>query len=303
MFLQMVRGGYFLLTTWEEKALQALSQTREITVGSRTIYLQEFGNGPAVLMLHGGGPGANGMSNYSRNVDALSDRYRVLVPDMPGFGASTKGLDQSDLFGDLAQTMVGLLDALNIERSHVVGNSLGGACALRMALEVPDRIRRLVLMGPGGIGTTRGLPTEGIRQLIGYYKGDGPSREKIRNFIREYLVYDGSLVSDDLIEVRYQASLDPEVIASPPLQGPKSLDAAVKMDLTRDKRLKTLAHPTLILWGREDRVNKPSGGRSLSRKLRNCDLYEFANTGHWVQWERADEFNAVVLAFLNQEAS
>jgi 4,5:9,10-diseco-3-hydroxy-5,9,17-trioxoandrosta-1(10),2-diene-4-oate hydrolase len=285
-----------------ESALPDQNTAQFITVGSRLIHLQEFGSGPPVLMLHGGGPGANGLSNYSRNVEALSAKYRLLVPDMPGYGASTKGLDQSDVFGDLAQTMRGLLDALNIPRAHIIGNSLGGACALRMALDTPDRVGRLVLMGPGGIGTTRGLPTDGLKQLIGYYKDSGPSREKLRKFILDYLVFDGSRVPDELIEARYQASIDPEVVASPPLQGPKSLDVAIKMDFTRDKRLKSLAHPTLVLWGREDRVNKPAGGHTLAKALKNCDLYEFAKTGHWVQWERASEFNSVVSAFLDQGA-
>lgn len=273
---------------------------RDVAVGTRSIRVQEFGEGPALLMLHGGGAGANGLSNYGRNIEALAAHYRVVVPDMPGYGASTKGLDQSDVFGDLARSMIGLLDALGIGKAHIVGNSLGGACALRMALDAPDRVGRLVLMGPGGIGTTRGLPTEGLRKLIGYYKGDGPSREKLTDLIRNYLVFDGSQVPDDLIEQRYQASIDPEVVASPPLQGPSSLDAALRMDFTRDKRLKALAHHTLVLWGRDDRVNKPSGGRTLAKTLRNCDLYEFANTGHWVQWERAEQFNAVTLAFLSQ---
>jgi 4,5:9,10-diseco-3-hydroxy-5,9,17-trioxoandrosta-1(10),2-diene-4-oate hydrolase len=254
-------------------------------------------------MLHGGGAGANGLSNYGRNIEALSAHFRVIVADMPGYGASTKGLDQSDVFGDLAQTMIGLLDAMGIAQTHVIGNSLGGACALRMALDAPDRVGRIVLMGPGGIGTTRGLPTEGLKKLIGYYKGDGPSLEKLQDFIRNYLVFDGTRVPDTLIEARYAASIDPEVVASPPLQGPGSLDAAMKMDFTRDKRLKALPHHILVLWGREDKVNKPAGGRTLARTLRNCDLYEFANTGHWVQWERADEFNAVTLSFLSQASA
>lgn len=273
---------------------------RDIAVRARSIRLHEFGSGPALLMLHGGGAGANGLSNYGRNIDALAKHFRVLVADMPGYGASSKGLDQSDVFGDLATTMLELLDAIGVSQAHVVGNSLGGACALRMALDAPERVERLVLMGPGGVGTTRGLPTEGIKKLIGYYKGDGPSLEKLTDFIRNYLVFDGTRVPDELIAQRYDASIDPEVVASPPLQGPSSLEAALRMDFTRDKRLKSLAHHTLVLWGREDKVNKPAGGRTLAKTLRNCDLYEFANTGHWVQWERADEFNAVVTSFLSQ---
>lgn len=275
------------------------SNLRCIAVGTRRIAYLEAGEGDAVLMLHGGGAGASGWSNYSRNVEELSRRFRVIVPDMPGYGGSTKGLDRGDPFGDLAQSMLGLLDALNVPRAHVVGNSLGGACALRMALERPERIGRLVLMGPGGIGTSRGLPTQGLKKLLGYYKGDGPSIEKLRDFIRNYLVYDASAVTEDLIRERFKASIDPEVVKSPPLQGPKGLAGVIKMDLTRDSRLATLATPTLVLWGTEDKVNKPSGGTYLQRHMPNCDLYLFAKTGHWIQWERAEEFNAITTSFLS----
>lgn len=276
------------------------NQGRDIVVGTRTIRLYEFGSGTPLLLLHGGGPGASGLTNYSRNIEHFAKTHHVLVPDMPGYGGSTKGVDRSDTFGDLASGIRGLLDALGIARAHAVGNSLGGACALRIALDTPDRIGRLVLMGPGGIGTTRGLPTTGLRKLLGYYKGSGPSLERMRDFI-DYLVFDPSLVPDELIRARYEASIDPQVVASPPLQGPKGLGAAIRMDFTRDARLAKLAHPTLILWGRDDRVNRPSGGRTLAATLANGDLFEFANTGHWVQWERADEFNAVTSAFLSYD--
>src|SRR5262245_54715628 len=111
-----------------------------IRIDGRDIWVAEAGKGPALLMLHGGGPGATGISNFSRNVPALAEHFRVIVPDLPGYGGSTKRIDRADPFGDLADAMLGLLDALKIERAHVLGNSLGGACALRMALERPERI-------------------------------------------------------------------------------------------------------------------------------------------------------------------
>ena len=145
------------------------------------------------MLLHGGGPGATGASNYARNIDAFASAgYRVLVPDMPGYGRSSKELDHSDPFGDLAMFVRGLLDALEVDKAHLVGNSYGGAAALRLALDRPDRVARLVLMGPGGIGTTRALPTKGLTELMNYYAGEGPSREKLRSFIRDYLVFDSS---------------------------------------------------------------------------------------------------------------
>ncbi|MBN3785319.1 alpha/beta fold hydrolase [Burkholderia sp. Ac-20353] len=274
---------------------------RTVRVGARNIFFTELGEGPVVLMLHGGGPGASGMSNYSRNVDALACHYRVVVPDMPGYGKSTKGLDRGDPFGDLAANMLGMLDALNIRRAHVIGNSLGGACALRMALERTDAVGRLVLMGPGGVDTTRGLPTPGLKRLLNYYKGDGPTLQKLTTFIRGDLVYDGSLVPDSTIQERFQFSIDPEVVASPPLLGPKGIPQFKKVDFTRDARLASVQNPTLVLWGTEDKVNRPGGAYSLQRRMPNCDVHLFSKTGHWVQWERADEFNAMVLAFLAQD--
>lgn len=272
--------------------------SRHVSVGRRQIFLSEVGQGHPLLMLHGGGAGASGMSNYSRNIEALAKQFRVLVVDMPGYGQSTKGLDRSDSFGDLAKSMLGLLDVLQIKSAHVVGNSLGGACALRMALEAPARVSALVLMGPGGINTTRSLPTKGLNQLLDYYNGEGPTLEKITRFIREYLVYDGSLVTDAMINERYRSSIDPEVVAAPPLRRPPGLKAALRMDFTRDARLDQCQVPTLVLWGAEDKVNRPSGGETLRKRMPNCDLYLFSKTGHWVQWERAAEFNAVTAGFL-----
>ena len=156
-------------------------------------------------------------------------------------------------------------------------------------------------MGPGGVDTTRGPPTAGLRSLLNYYKGEGPTLDKLTTFIRQYLVHDSSRVSDALISERFHASIDPEVVAHPPLLRPKLITNFRKLDFTRDKRLSSVQNPTLVLWGTEDKVNRPSGAQSLQTRLPNCDVYLFSKTGHWVQWERADNFNAVVLAFLAQD--
>ncbi|WP_230688805.1 alpha/beta fold hydrolase [Micromonospora sp. WMMD558] len=275
---------------------------RLVRVGARDIAVTERGACEAVVLLHGGGPGASGMSNYARNVEALAQRFRVVVPDLPGYGRSSKMVDQSDPFGDLAAAVRGLLDALDIDRAHLVGNSYGGAAALRLALDRPDRVRRLVLMGPGGIGTTRHAPTPGLKRLLAYYAGEGPTRAKLERFIRDDLVYDGEAVPDEMIETRYQASIDPDVVANPPLRRPAGLRTLLRMDLLRDKRLAQAATPTLVLWGAEDRVNRPSGGRQLAGRMPRCDLYLVARTGHWVQWERPELFNTLTTAFLSEES-
>lgn len=276
-----------------------------VTVAGRAIFYAETGTGPAVVMLHGGGPGASGVSNYGRNIDALAAHFRVIVPDMPGYGRSAKGIDKADPFGFLADMIRGLLDELGIATAHLIGNSYGGAAALRLALDTPHRVGKLVLMGPGGIGTTRALPTAGLGSLLAYYTGDGPSREKLATFIRNYLVYDGSSVPEELIDLRYRASIDPAVVADPPLtrpSGPKALRTLWRMDLTRDSRLKNLRTPTLILWGRDDKVNRPAGGPMLLNAMPNAELVMTSHTGHWMQWERSEFFNGLVTEFLGQNS-
>jgi 2-hydroxy-6-oxonona-2,4-dienedioate hydrolase/4,5:9,10-diseco-3-hydroxy-5,9,17-trioxoandrosta-1(10),2-diene-4-oate hydrolase len=283
------------------EVLERVPRTESVVeVGHRRLFVTEAGAGDPVVLLHGGGPGATGVSNYSRNIDVLAGRFRVIVPDMPGYGQSSKDIDHRDPFGDLAFAIRGLLDELDITKAHLVGNSYGGAAALRLALDRPDKVDRLILMGPGGVRTTRALPTKGLNTLFGYYGGEGPSREKLATFIREYLVYDGAAVPDELIDLRYEASIQPEVVADPPLRrpSPAAPRTLLRMDFTRDRRLACLRTSTLVIWGADDKVNRPAGGLSLARTMPNCDLYLAARTGHWVQWERADLFNSLALDFL-----
>jgi 4,5:9,10-diseco-3-hydroxy-5,9,17-trioxoandrosta-1(10),2-diene-4-oate hydrolase len=278
-----------------------------VAVAGQPIFVTETGTGtgPPVVMLHGGGPGASGISNYSRNIGALAKQFRVIVPDLPGYGRSTKRVEQDDPFGYLADLVRGLLDELGIDAAHLIGNSYGGAAALRLTLDTPHRVAKLVLMGPGGIGTTRGIPTAGLKNLLSYYGGDGPSREKLETFIRTYLVYDGASVPDELIDLRYHASIDPEVVANPPLRrpsGPTALRTLWRMDLTRDKRLKHLTTPTLVLWGRDDKVNRPTGASMLLNLMPNAQLVMTSQTGHWLQWERDALFNQLVAEFLSDDS-
>ncbi|MET3963102.1 4,5:9,10-diseco-3-hydroxy-5,9,17-trioxoandrosta-1(10),2-diene-4-oate hydrolase [Marmoricola sp. OAE513] len=284
---------------------QAARTERTIEVGDRQIFVTEVGAGPAVVLLHGGGAGATGASNYARNIDALAEHFHVIVPDMPGYGQSTKRIDHSDPFGDLASFLGGLIKALGLEKVHLIGNSYGGAAALRLAIEKPELVDRLILMGPGGIGTTRSLPTAGLNALLAYYGGKGPSLEKITDFIRTYLVFDPNDAPADLIELRYQASIDPEVVANPPLRrpsGPFALRTLWRMDFTRDSRLAQVQNKTLVVWGARDKVNRPSGALMLAETMPNCDAHLVANTGHWVQWEKADLFNALAVAHLKDSS-
>lgn len=271
-------------------------QSRSVTVDGLNIHYEEAGAGPALIFVHGGGPGSSGLSNFSRNIDAFADRYRVIAIDLPGYGQSTKLRVTEPLFGFYARIMAGFIDALGLGKAHLVGNSLGGAASLKTALAYPDKVDRLVLMGPGGgYSLFEKQPSDGIKALLTFYEPPGPSLERLRQFLN-YLVYDPSSVSDALLEERLARATDPETAEFMPLRiGPNM--APLGEDLWRE-RLDRLPHETLIIWGREDRVNPLDQSLILMRQIPKARLLVMPQCGHWAQWEKAEEFNRSLAAFL-----
>jgi 2-hydroxy-6-oxonona-2,4-dienedioate hydrolase/4,5:9,10-diseco-3-hydroxy-5,9,17-trioxoandrosta-1(10),2-diene-4-oate hydrolase len=281
-------------------AMAASNTGRYAAVGTAKVHYHDVGEGEPVVLIHGGGPGANGWSNYDRNIAALvAAGYRLIIPDLLGFGLSDKPAVTGKRYSAHARTIIGLLDALKIDSAHLVGNSLGGGAALKLTLDAPERVRKLVLMGPAGlISAYTRVPTEGARLIFEYYGGNGPSREKLAAFIK-LMVCDASQLTDELLENRFAASVDPAVVANPPFGRAGGGGAE---DLWRDERLSALPHDTLVLWGREDRVNPLYTAEILLNQLPNARLVSFTRCGHWVQWERAAEFNAIVSGFLSGRA-
>ncbi|MBI1684108.1 alpha/beta fold hydrolase [Caulobacter hibisci] len=271
-------------------------ESRFADAGARQIHYHVTGQGPAVMLLHGGGPGAAGYSNYRRNIEILSQVFTVYVPDLPGYGQSTKGLNMADPFGDIAQGLAAFMDAIGLDKAHMVGNSLGGAAALRLALDHPAKVDRLVLMGPGGgQGLFTPTPTNALMQLLTYYHGDGPSQAKLKAFIQQ-LVFNPGEIGDDTIAERFETSAHPDILAAPPLRlAPEAINAPV---LWRDPRLPGLKARTLILWGMDDRVNPVDGGFVFLKSIPGAEMHLFTGCGHWVQWEKAEAFNALVAEFL-----
>jgi len=263
------------------------------------IHYQVYGSGPDMVFLHGGGPGATGASNYSKNIAELSKHHRCWVIDFPGWGQSSKNLNAFGAEGPFqngGRAVLAFMDAVGIEQAHVVGNSFGGSSALCLAMDNPQRVNRLVLMGPGG-GVVAGShgPTDGIKQLLTYYLGDGPSLDKLKAFIKN-LVHDQSLITPELLQARFDASNDPEIHANPPLVPPPG-GLGKETFISLDPRLATLAHRSMFVWGLQDKVNLIAGMEPF-RVMPNADFVELANCGHWAQWEHAERFNDLTLSFL-----
>ena len=248
-------------------------------------------------MLHGGGPGASGMSNFGRNLPAFAEHFRTLVVDQPGYGKSDKPDVRGNYFTFAAAALKALLDELDIEQAHLVGNSLGGGTAVRFALEYPGRAGRLVLMGPGGLSLNVFAPdpTEGVKRLAEF--GPGPSREKMAAFLRT-LVFDQRLVTDELVDERYAAATDPQALAAMASLGASFYDPARAEEGLLWREAHRLRQPVLLIWGREDRVNPLDGALVALKLIRRAQLHVFGGCGHWVQLEKFDEFNRLAIGFL-----
>lgn len=261
-----------------------------------------IGAGDDVILLHGGGPGATGASNYSKNIDALSQHFRCWILDFPGWGQSSKNLNAFGGFGPFhngGRAVRAFMDAIGLAHAHLVGNSFGGGSALCLAMDHPERVDKLVLMGPGG-GVVAGAtgPTEGIKQLLNYYLGDGPSLEKLQAFIG-HLVHDTSLLTPELIRDRFEASNDPEIRANPPLVPPPG-GPGKETFISLDPRLATLPHRALFVWGLQDKVNLVEGLEPF-KVIPNADYLLLSRCGHWAQWEHPRRFNDAVTNFLQHD--
>jgi 4,5:9,10-diseco-3-hydroxy-5,9,17-trioxoandrosta-1(10),2-diene-4-oate hydrolase len=275
---------------------ETLPEPTVIDTSECSVSFRDMGEGPALLLLHGGGPGATGVGNFRGNALGLQDRFRVILPDHPGFGASRVVNDSGSTYRAVsAKAMAELLAALDIDKAHVVGNSMGGGVALTMALHHAARVDRLVLMGPWfpgfGIPLFAPLPVPLLQQ---YYPN--PSLEKMRSLIRAF-VFDADFEGfEALAKSRYEASLDPEIEA-----GYLRMSTGTEPD--PDPRpvfdqFADLSNDALLLWGRDDRFCALDDAFMYLAALRRSRLIIFRETGHWVQAERVQEFNSEVAAFL-----
>jgi pimeloyl-ACP methyl ester carboxylesterase len=254
-----------------------------IQAGGVRLHYNDIGKGQPVVCLHGGGPGASGWSNFSQNVPALSAKFRLLLVDMPQFGRSEKVVFKEGRLTYVARVLKDFVDQLELGRPHFIGNSMGAQTAFKFAIDYPDRIDRLVAMGNGSITQTvfTPRPTEGVKQIQAFYKGAGPTQEKLRRLI-ETLVYDASFLTDELLAQRFAAANDPETVALWSKNPPANEEIGALLDKV-DCR-------TLLVWGLEDRFSPIEGGLALLKRLKDARLHVFAKCGHWAQVEKAREF-------------
>jgi len=257
-----------------------------VAAGIRTNY-HDQGKGPPVLLIHGSGPGVTAWANWRLTIPALSPHFRVVAPDMVGFGETQRPEGHRYSMQSWVVHLLGLLDALDIERAHIVCNSFGGALALALAIHAPQRVGKLVLMGSAGVS----FPiTEGLDAVWGYE----PSIDTMRGLL-DIFAFDRTRVTDELAKLRYEASVRPGYQEAFSQMFPAPRQRWVDALASPEAAIRSLEHDTLIVHGRDDRVIPLEASLRLHTLIDRSQLHVFGQCGHWTQIEHAARFNRLVI--------
>ena len=276
-------------TQLTEQSTSRITQTKEWK-----LHYYEAGQGHPIFMLHGTGPGATGWSNFRPNIEALSQKYRVIALNFPGWGQSDTFAPSKESRGVAnARAVKLLMDELGLEKAALVGNSMGGGATIQFAIDYPERMSHFITMGAGAPGVNLFSPggmSEGIRIIRETYTD--PTPENFKRLV-SIMVYDSSFVTDELCQLRSKSALaNPTHLANwlKP-NAPAPLIDTAGILATRDI-------PALIVHGRDDRTVAPEGSMRLNSILPNSRLMIYNHCGHWAQIEHADEFNWLVDDFI-----
>jgi 4,5:9,10-diseco-3-hydroxy-5,9,17-trioxoandrosta-1(10),2-diene-4-oate hydrolase len=255
------------------------------------IHYHEAGEGTPLLFLHGSGPGASGWSNFRHNFPHFAGRgFRVLLPDTVGYGYSSKPDDRDYTLDWLVSNVRKFLGAVGVERCAVIGNSHGGAMAMKLALDHPELVERLVLMAPGGLESRETyMNMDGIKTMMKTFFGkEGITRETMRK-VFELQLFDPSLVTDGLLDERVEiANLQPKRVLSS-MQVPNMATELGKIQC-----------PTFALWGVDDKYCPVSGAMTIAKECPGARVTMLSRCGHWVMVEHAALFNRLCLDFLKE---
>ena len=263
------------------------------------LYYHDLGSGPCLMLIHGSGPGVTGWANFANNLAFFSKRFRCVVIDLPGYGLSDTVA--GDPIGVCVDAVVALAEKLKLGQVHLVGNSLGGIVGSHVAAQKPDLVASFTTIGGVGLNVFSAFPGEGLNLLTAF--AEDPTRERLEVWLRS-MVFDPSIITPELIESRYIQATEPKTLATTRAIYSREAIAAITEFRSGPNATQTIAHlssiqaPTLITWGRDDRVSPMDISLIPMRLIPNCELHIFPNCGHWAMIECKDRFERLVQAFV-----
>lgn len=285
----------------EKFTYEGTSKTLETAEGN--LHYHDLGEGPTLILLHGSGPGVSGWANFRSNIDLFSQYFHCLLLDMPGFGGS------DDVEGHPMMTapaaVVRFMDGLGIEKANLLGNSMGGGVAANVAADHPDRVIRIAMIGGIGMPLFNSFPPEGIKLLADFVAD--PTRERIVTWM-ESMVYDQSLITEEFVDERFEQAT--KSAANESIQKMYSRESLEMMRqfmggaamLNRLEFMGRIEAPTLITWGRDDRVSPLDMALVPMRLIKKAELHTFYDCGHWAMIERKEEFESTMMSFFRRSS-
>ena len=260
--------------------------------GISTCYI-EAGHGDPLILLHGGGPGADSYSNWRGCIPAFAEHFHVYAVDAVGFGHSDKPDPDSYDYSQRARNnhIISFIETLGLDRINLIGNSMGGAASIAVAVEVPEQVNKIVLMGAAAI---KAPISDELKSILHYDFTSEGMRRVVQGLTGKHFKIDAEL--EKVIVYRHELSLDEKV---------RNAYGAF-MAVLRDKGgmyyeedyIRRVVVPTLIVNGKDDLVVPISSAYRLLELIKDSWGYIIPNCGHWAMVERRNEFIQISLDFL-----
>lgn len=275
----------------ETQASPAIGKT--IDAGGIETNYHEHGTGFPVLMLHGSGVGVSGYANWRYTMPQIGKHFRAVAMDMVGFGYSACPPDARYSLDYWVDHVVRFLDAMRIEKTHLLGNSFGGGLALAVTARHPERVGRTVLMGAVG---TRFQAPPAFNAGHGYEPAVDRMRALLKNF-----TYHPESITEEAVQLRYQTSIRPGYQATFEKLFPGTREQKMLAMVTPDEQTQAIRNEVLLIHGREDRVVPTETSERLFRLIPRAELHMFGQCGHWSHIDQADRFNRLVIDFYGRQ--
>jgi len=265
-----------------------------IKTGSFNTNYHDLGTADETIMfIHGSGPGVTAFANWRLSMPELSKKFRVIAPDMVGFGYTDRPDGIVYNMDTWVQQTIDLMDALGIEKTNLVGNSFGGALSVALMIKYPQRFNKVVLMGAAGIAHDLSY---GLDKAWGYT----PSLENMKELL-DIFAYNRNLVTDELAQLRYEASIRPGFQESFSSMFPAPRQNGVNSMVSDEQDIKKIPHDVLIIHGREDIVIPLATSIKFHQLIEKSQLHVFGECGHWTQIEHKDRFNTLLSNFFLEQ--